>query len=211
MGVVGLSGLCGLNVGVIASARDGILGLEDPKGGYDCILVLGAQIYSPTTLSPMLEDRVKYGIECYKQGAAPVLLLSGDHGYDNHDEVNAMKRYCVEQGIDPDDIFLDHAGFSTYESMYRAREVFGAKRVLIITQRFHLSRAIYIARSLGLDADGVASDPRDYGYFIYNNGRELLARAKDVAYCIIKPEPTYLGEEISLYGPASASDDREYT
>ncbi|MDR1409574.1 MAG: YdcF family protein [Oscillospiraceae bacterium] len=213
VGAISFFALAGLNAGMIASAKPHILTLDQATAqrGYDCVLVLGAQIYSPTTLSPMLEDRVKYGIECYAKGAAPILLLSGDHGYDDHDEVNAMKSYCIDKGVSPDVIFLDHAGFSTYESMYRARDIFGAKRVLIVTQKFHLSRAVYIACSLGLDADGVASDPRDYGSWAYNNTREFLARVKAAAFCVIKPPPTYLGEKIPLTGPASTSDDRVYT
>ncbi|MDR3344171.1 MAG: YdcF family protein [Oscillospiraceae bacterium] len=211
-GSIAFAGLAGLNAGVIASAKPHILTVDEAvkNGVYDCILVLGAQIYSPSTLSPMLEDRVKYGIECLQKGAAPVLLLSGDHGYDDHDEVNAIKGYCVEQGVSPDVIFLDHAGFSTYESMYRARDIFKAKRVLIVTQKFHLSWAVYIARSLGLDADGVASDPRLYGYVVYNNVREFLARVKDFGYSKLQPPPTFLGDEIPLTGSASSSDDKAY-
>ena len=211
-GLVSFVALIGINRYMIASAREYIISTEQAaeNGDYDCVLVLGARVHSPTRLSHMLEDRVLFGIDAYKQGAAPCLLLSGDHGQKEYDEVNAMKTYCVEQGVDPDTIFLDHAGFNTYESMYRAKEVFGAERILIVTQEYHLSRAIYIARALGLDAQGVASDPRVYGTKVYDTVREFLARIKAFGYCIIKPPPTYLGEAIPLNGSARASDDREY-
>ena len=220
LGVAGFLALAGINLGMINSAKPHIITVEEAgtNGDYDCILVLGARVYSSGSLSPMLEDRVKYGIMCYEAGAAPRLLLSGDHGQKEYDEVNAMKQYCVNRGIDPDVIFLDHAGFNTYDSMQRARDVYVSedtsrpKRILIVTQEFHLSRAIYIARSLGLEADGVPSDPQPYGTWIHDTIREFMARVKAFAYCIIKPPSTpHYGEPISFAGPASASDDREYT
>lgn len=105
--------------------------------------------------------------------------MSGDHGQEDYDEVNAMKKYAVEKGVAADDVFMDHAGFSTYETMYRARDVFQAKKVIIVTQKYHLYRAVYIARALGLEAYGIASDPRPYSSVVYNNAREFLARVKD--------------------------------
>ena len=107
------------------------------------------------------------------------ILMSGDHGQEDYDEVNAMKKYAVEKGVAADDVFMDHAGFSTYETMYRARDVFQAKKVIIVTQKYHLYRAVYIARALGLEAYGIASDPRPYSSVVYNNAREFLARVKD--------------------------------
>ena len=138
------------------------------------------------------------------------ILASGDHGRDSYDEVNHMKQYAVGRGVDPDDVFLDHAGFSTYESMYRARDVFEVKSAIVVTQKYHLYRAVYNARRLGIDAYGVAADKRVYGKPVYNFVRESLARCKDFFMCIFKPEPTYLGEVIPISGSASLSDDTEY-
>ncbi|MDR0883003.1 MAG: YdcF family protein [Oscillospiraceae bacterium] len=212
LGVAGVLGIVGINVWVVGSAKPHIITVAQAgqNGDYDCILVLGAQITSPTTLSHMLEDRVLFGIDALNAGAAPVLLLSGDHGQEEHDEVNAMKGYCIDKGVDPAVIFLDHAGFSTYESMARARDVFGAQRILIVTQNYHIYRAVYVARALGLDADGVASDPRQYGTIVPNTMREWLARVKDLGFSILKPPPTFLGDPISLQGDATVSDDRVY-
>ena len=121
-----------------------------------------------------------------------------------------MKQYAVGRGVDPDDVFLDHAGFSTYESMYRARDVFEVKSAIVVTQKYHLYRSVYNARRLGIDAYGVAADKRVYGKPVYNFVRESLARCKDFFMCIFKPEPTYLGEVIPISGSASLSDDTEY-
>jgi len=166
----------------------------------DCILVLGCQVKSDGVPSHMLEDRLRRGVELYHAGVAPKLLMSGDHGQTDYDEVNTMKQYAIDAGVPSEDIFMDHAGFSTYESMYRAKEVFCASKILIVTQEYHLYRAIYVARALGLEACGVACDYRTYSGQFYRDVREVLARTKDFAKCIFKPEPTFLGEEIPISG-----------
>lgn len=144
----------------------------------------------------------------YERGGAKKILMSGDHGQEDYDEVNAMKKYAVEKGVAADDVFMDHAGFSTYETMYRARDVFQAKKVVIVTQKYHLYRAVYIARALGLEAYGIASDPRPYSSVVYNNAREFLARVKDFFTAIGKPEPTFLGEAIPINGSGAQTDDQ---
>ena len=154
----------------------------------------------------MLEDRLLQGVELYYYGASGKLLMSGDHGRENYDEVNVMKNFALERGIPSEDVFMDHAGFSTYESMYRAKEIFKAEKILIVTQEYHLYRAIYDARALGIEAYGVASDPRSYSGQIYRDVREVLARNKDFLFGIFKPEPTYLGEEIPVYGNGNATN-----
>ena len=175
--------------------------------GADCILVLGAGLKPDGTPSPMLRDRLDKGIELYKAGAAPKLLLSGDNGQERYDEVNAMKEYALNAGIPPEDIFMDHAGFSTYESMYRARDIFLVKKAIIITQRYHQYRALYTARGLGIDSYGVIAAPRVYAGQRYRDLREILARDKDFFKMIVKPEPTYLGEAIPISGSGLASHD----
>ena len=171
------------------------------------MLVLGCGVWGDKP-SHMLEDRLLVGIELCKNGASEKLLMSGDHGRDEYDEVNVMKKFATDRGLDSEDVFMDHAGFSTYESMYRARDIFKAKKVLIVTQEYHLYRAIFVARRLGLDAHGVTSDLRDYGGQIFRDIREILARNKDLVYTIIKPEPTYLGEAIPVQGDGNATNDK---
>lgn len=202
---------CAINAAVILTAEKYIIS-EDQAAGLetDCVLVLGARVNSDGTLSHMLGDRMSTGVDLYENGAGKKILASGDHGRDSYDEVNNMKKYAVERGVDPDDVFLDHAGFSTYESMYRARDVFEVESAVVVTQRYHLYRAVYNARKLGIEAYGVAADKRTYGKPIYNFVRESLARCKDFFMCIFEPEPTYLGEAIPISGSARASDDTEY-
>lgn len=173
----------------------------------ECIVVLGCGVKSDGTPSDMLEDRLIRGIELYKAGAASKLLMSGDHGSDEYDEVGAMKRYAIEAGVPAEDIFMDHAGFSTYESIYRAKEIFGVKKLIIVTQEYHLYRALYIAQSLGMEAYGVASDYRTYAGQSMRDVRELLARCKDFFISILRPKPTYMGDEIPINGNGNVTNN----
>ncbi len=166
----------------------------------DCIVVLGAGIWDENTPSRMLDHRIRTGVALYEAGASEKIIMSGDHGRKNYDEVNVMKDYAIKYGVPSEDIFMDHAGFSTYESMVRAKEIFGAKKIIVVTQEFHLSRAVYIAERLGLEAYGVSSDLSSYPGIEYNEMREVLARVKDFFMVIFQPNPTYLGEPISLSG-----------
>ena len=150
--------------------------------------------------SAILKDRLNTGVSLYEAGVSDRLLMSGDHGTETYDEVNAMKTYAVEAGVPSDDVFMDHAGFSTYESVYRARDVFRVKTVVIVTQRYHLYRALYIAERMGLTAYGVPCDRDDAGRIRLPDVREILARCKDFFYTIFLPLPTYLGAEIPISG-----------
>ena len=176
----------------------------------DCILVLGCQVRADGSPSSMLEDRLTRGIEIYKLGAAPKLLMSGDHGQKDYNEVNTMKQYAIDAGVLPDDVFMDHAGFSTYESLYRAKEIFEADKIIIVTQEYHLYRALYIADALGIEAYGVSSDYHRYAGQSARDFREVLARCKDFAMTLFKPKPTYLGEKIPVSGSGNLTDDRLY-
>ena len=173
----------------------------------DCILVLGCLVKSNGVPSDMLHDRLQRGVSLYDTGAAPKLLMSGDHGTAGYDEVAAMKQYAVDTGVPSEDVFMDHAGFSTYESIFRARDIFQAEKIIIVTQEYHLYRALYIARRLGLDAYGVASDYRNYSGQTARDVREVLARVKDFTICIFQPDPTYLGETIPVFGNGDLTND----
>ena len=174
----------------------------------DCILILGAGIWGDKP-SPMLQDRLDEGVKLYKEGIASKIIMSGDHGREEYDEVNIMKEYAIEKGVPSEDIFMDHAGFSTYESIYRAKEIFGADNIVIVTQEYHLYRALYIADKLNINAYGVNSDPRKYSGQTFRELREILARNKDFINCIIKPEPTYLGESIPVSGDGDITNDKQ--
>ncbi|MBR3954000.1 MAG: YdcF family protein [Clostridia bacterium] len=199
-----------INIRICTFADKRILTEEEAKNlsDVDCILVLGCGVREDGTPSHMLEDRLKRGVSLYENGVAPKLLMSGDHGQDDYDEVNAMKAYALDAGIPTADIFMDHAGFSTYESMYRAKEIFQAEKIVIVTQQYHLYRAVYIAEQLGLEAYGVNCDYRTYSGQFMRDVREVLARVKDFGMCIIKPEPTYMGEVIPVQGDGTLTDDK---
>ena len=174
----------------------------------DCIIVLGAGILEDKP-SHMLEDRLLESIKLYKNNISNKIIMSGDHGRKEYDEVNIMKNYAIEKGIPSENIFMDHAGFSTYESIFRAKEIFVAKKVVIVTQKYHLYRALYIANQLGLEAYGVGADPRKYVGATYRELREILARNKDLIKCLFKPEPTYLGDTIPVSGNGDITNDSE--
>ena len=198
-----------INFYVVGKAKNKIIKDNDYSSlkNVDCILILGAGIWGDKP-SPMLQDRLDEGIKLYKEGIASKIIMSGDHGREEYDEVNIMKEYAIEQGVPSEDIFMDHAGFSTYESIYRAKEIFGADNIVIVTQEYHLYRALYIADKLNINAYGVNSDPRKYSGQTFRELREILARNKDFINCIIKPEPTYLGKSIPVSGDGNITNDR---
>lgn len=204
----GLCAMLGINAYVKNSVSDMIVTSEDAKDfGADCIVILGCKVKEDGQPSDMLRDRLQRGIELYRLGAAPKIIMSGDHGRKNYNEVGTMKQYAVEAGVPSSDVFMDHAGFSTYETVYRAKEIFGAKKVIIVTQKYHLYRALYIAKSLGLEAVGVDSDLETYRGQLKRDVREVLARCKDFATSIIKPKPTYLGEAVPVSGDGDITND----
>lgn len=177
-----------------------LLAGKETNAKPDCILVLGAQVKPDGTPSTMLADRLDTAIQLYKDGVAPKLLLSGDDGQIEYNEVEVMLEYAKAQGVPGKDIFLDHAGFSTYESVYRAQYIFGVKKMVIVTQRYHEYRALYIAQRFGIDVNGVSAVDKRYIYQGFRDIREIMARDKDFFMCIVKPEPTYLGEKIDISG-----------
>ena len=211
LGVLGSVAVFGINARVKRSARGRIIDEQTAACLYDfdCIIVLGCQVHSDGSPSHMLEDRLKRGVALYDLGAAPKILMSGDHGTEAYDEVDAMKRYAVNAGVPSSDVFMDHAGFSTYETVYRAKEIFGADKVIIVTQEYHLYRALYIAEQLGIKAYGVSADYRQYSGQFSRDVREVLARVKDFGMGIFQPEPTYLGEAIPISGNGDMTHDEK--
>ena len=138
------------NALVVLTTEDDIVSVDEASGYQaDAIVVLGASVFADGTPSTILQDRLDCGIALYKAGAAPKIIMSGDNSTEHYNECAAMKRYAIAQGVPSEDIFCDHAGFSTYESMYRAKNVFGCSRVVVATQTYHLYRALYSAHALG--------------------------------------------------------------
>ena len=209
LGIIGAATVFSINGYVISSTQAQILAPEEAAqlSDVDCILVLGCKVHDSGTPSAMLEDRLRRSVALFDAGAAPKLLMSGDHGTEPYNEVQTMKQYAIDHGIASSDIFMDHAGFSTYESLYRAKEIFGAKKIIIVTQEYHLYRALYIANALGIEAYGVHSDYRNYAGQAGFDLREILARNKDFLTSIFKPEPTYGGEFIPIWGDGNLTND----
>lgn len=200
-----------INAVVTANADKYMYSIDDiaeiPKA--ECVLVLGAKVYGDESLSAVLKDRVDYAILIYEAGKADKILFTGDHGQTDYDEVNSMMDYAMQKGVPKEDIFLDHAGFSTYESIYRARDIFQVSNLVIVTQEFHLARAVYIAQKLGLDAYGINSNPRQYANAKKDAFRESFARVKDFFLVnVFLPEPKYLGEAIPIFGDSSETHDK---
>lgn len=209
LSILGAGVVIGIDSYVVRSTSDRLLTPEEASKleNVDCILVLGCKVKSSGEPSAMLHDRLQRGVELYKTGAAPKLLMSGDHGTVTYNEVQSMKQFAVDYGIASEDVFMDHAGFSTYESIYRARDVFQAKKIIIVTQKYHLYRALYIAQALGVEAYGVNADYRNYSGQTARDIREILARNKDFITSIFKPLPTYLGDAIPVSGSGNLTND----
>jgi SanA protein len=203
----GLAAVVAANLVVVWSAASHTVGLDDlPR--RQAAIVLGAWARPDGEPSDALADRLEAGLELYRAGVVGKLLLSGDHGREKYDEVNAMRRYVLEAGVPREDVFLDHAGFSTYETMYRARDVFQVRDAVIVTQDFHLARSVYTARALGIDAVGYRAAPRRYTTTLRMTVREWLARCKALLELhALRPAPRYLGEAIPITGDGRATWD----
>ena len=174
----------------------------------NCILVLGAGVHKDNSPSLMLRDRLETACRLYEEGAASKIIMSGDHGRKDYDEVQVMKDYAIDKGIPSSDIFMDHAGFSTYESMYRAKAVFQVKNMIVVSQKYHLYRALYSGKGLGMKVTGVPAKETRYAGQMYRDLRELLARDKDVVSVLRKTKPTYLGEAIPVSGDGDVTNDQ---
>lgn len=197
----------GTNAAAILTTQDDIVDQQAAASfDADAIIVLGASVYPDGTPSGILQDRLDDGIALYFAGAAPKIIMSGDNGTESYNECWAMKQYAISQGVPSEDVFCDHAGFSTYETMYRARHVFGADRVVIATQTYHLYRAVYDAQGVGMEAIGVPSDYGEYVNQSWYDFREIFARTKDFFQVLMKTPSTYVGDSISLDQSGDVTD-----
>ena len=197
----------GTNAAAILTTQDDIVDQQAAASfDADAIIVLGASVYPDGTPSGILQDRLDDGIALYFAGAAPKIIMSGDNGTESYNECWAMKQYAISQGVPSEDVFCDHAGFSTYETMYRARHVFGADRVVIATQTYHLYRAAYDAQGVGMEAIGVPSDYGEYVNQSWYDFREIFARTKDFFQVLFSVPSTFVGDPISLDQSGDVTD-----
>ena len=174
-----------INTYVVLSAGPDIKDYDDFDGNYDYIIVLGCGIIDNTYPTDLMADRLDMAIRLYESGAAPLILLSGDHRVDDYNEVAVMKNYMISRGIPEEVIFCDDLGLSTNETMQRASALFDVDSAVIVTQRYHLYRAIYLARNYGIDCEGVIATGHIFVAQPYYSAREVLARVKDFIFCIV--------------------------
>lgn len=200
-----------INIFIISYSQKYIFNNIDDIQNSQCAMILGAKVYSSGAISYVVRDRTESALELFKNDKVAKILISGDHGKKNYDEVNTIKNYIkMMHHIEDKDLFMDHAGFSTYESMYRARDIFLISDMVIVTQRFHLPRSIYIARKLGIDAVGyIAKEVYPYttktkiSWYI----REFFACVKSFFLVAFNAQPTYLGDTIPITEDGRASWD----
>ena len=180
-----------INFYVILSTKNRIVsGDSELLTDIDYIVILGAGIRRGKP-SPMLEDRLKTGISLYNNDISNKILITGDHMNDDYDEVTVMKNYLLEHGIPEEDIITDNYGISTYDSIYRVKNVYKSNKVVIVSQRYHLYRALFLSDNLDLESYGVEANLRYYYGQWYREIREILARNKDFIKGIIKPKAVY--------------------
>ena len=187
------------NVATVLTTRDDVRvvsGFADFDA--DAVVVLGASVLPDGTPSDILKDRLETAVALYDAGCARAIIVSGDNRTSHYNESEAMKRYCVELGVPSQDVYEDHAGYSTYESMYRARHVFGCERIIVTTQAYHLYRAMFVAQGWGMEAGGVASDQGDYDNQDAYSQREAIARTKDFVQTLLRVPVDTAGLEVDL-------------
>lgn len=198
--------LVAISAGVWAAGRAYVVSAAAAQPAQAAI-VLGALVFPDGSVSPMLQDRLETAYDLYHAGKVRKLLVSGDHGHADYDEVNTMRRYLEHKGVPPADIFMDHAGFDTYNSMLRARQVFGVQSAIVVTQAFHLPRALYLARGVGMAAQGVVADRQVYTAERYYELREAVARLKGFANVFLHSNPVFLGPPLPISGDGRMTHD----
>ncbi len=191
--------IAGANIYTVASTRDDVYTVAQLEDDHaNAIVVLGASVHSDGTPSDILADRLTVAADLYNAGAADVIIMSGDGRESHYDEPAAMKAYCVNLGVPADDIYLDDAGYNTYASMWRAQNTYGAENIIVVTQAYHLYRALSIAQGLGMSAVGVASDKGEYENQFFYSLREIGARPKDLIETFFRMVPEDAAIPITL-------------
>lgn len=171
------------------------------------VLILGAKVNPPNIPSLALQDRLDTALDLYNNNKVSLFLVSGDHGTKDYDEVNTMKQYLLDHNIPKEKIFLDHAGFDTYDSFYRARDIFQVTSTIVVTQGYHLPRSIFIGNKLGITTYGVNAERTWFPIF---SVREVIARLKAIYNVTFHSKPRFLGSVIPITGEAEKSWDEGY-
>ncbi len=211
LGVLAFLATLFINIFMIALTSGNIYEFEEIESAdisAECAIILGCQVFPDGTPSTMLRHRLETGAELYFDGKVKKIIVSGDHGADHYDESNNMKNYLIDMGIPSEDIFMDHAGFSTYDSMKRAKEVFGVESAIIVTQKYHLYRAMYVGKMNGIEVCGVSASLDSYGRQLYYDVREYVARCKDFVMTLFNANPVFLGEPIDISGSGDVTNDK---
>ncbi len=206
-GIVIIGILLLMNGIVVMSTKGQIVNDDYSFKEIDCVLVLGAGIRGSEP-SPMLKDRLDVAISLYNKGIKKI-LVSGDHQGDDYNEVKVMKEYLINNNVNTEDIFIDHYGVSTYDSVYRLRPIFNVNKVIIVSQEYHLYRALFIANRLEYQAYGVSADKTRYSGQEGRDVREFFARIKDMVKSIVNPGSKYLGESYQISGNGNRTDERK--
>jgi len=206
-GTLGALSIVAINGWMIVAARPVMHETPESVPEAQVAIVFGALVYRDGRLSEVTRDRVDAGVALYKAGRVQKLLISGDHGRPDYDEVNAMRSHALAAGVPAEDIFMDHAGFSTYDTVARARLVFQVESAVLVTQRFHLPRALWLARRYGLAASGYEANQRRYRMHHRMALREAAARIKDFVKGLVRPDPTFLGKPLPITGDGRSTLD----
>lgn len=189
----------GSNAYTVLSTRDDVYTVEDLAGAQaDAVVVLGASVYADGTPSDILADRLEVAVDLYEAGAARAIIVSGDNRESHYNESDAMKQYCVDLGVPAEAVYVDHAGYDTYTSMYRARSAFHADNIIVVTQAYHLYRALATAQGLGMQAEGVPADKGAYDNQLQYSVREVAARTKDFVQTLFRVVPDCAAEPYTM-------------
>lgn len=196
-------GAAAINLYILLSTADTITTLPSELPTSETVIILGAAVYRDETLSPVLEARVTAALEVYQSGKVQTILVSGDNSTTQYNEVIPVRDYLLAAGVPASDIFTDFAGFDTYDSMYRAQSIFEVADAVVVTQSFHLPRAVFIGRALGMEVTGYV--PTNDSVAFKNYVREFAARVKAYIDVTTHAEPRYYGERIPIDGDGRES------
>lgn len=206
LAVIGLIVVVGINYYIKSQTNPLIYHSANEMPSEKVGIIFGAGIWGDRP-SKYLKDRLDAGIELYRQQKIKIILLSGDNGSDEHDELTVMKLYCYEHGVDTTKVFLDYAGFDTYSTMYRAKHIFNIDKAILVSQGYHLNRAIYIGNKLGVKSVGLAADNGFYHNFKYVKFRECFSICKAAIDVARNREPHFLGGKIDIDGVSNYTKD----
>ena len=191
-----------INLDIVTKTNDNIYSVDELiklDDDFDCIIILGAGVKSNGSPTAMLRDRLIAGIEGYAHLKYVPILISGDSQYSDYRETVVMHNFLLDKGVEETNIINDGYGLSTYESIWRAKNVYGFNKILIVSQKYHLHRAIYIANELGMTAYGLDGALTTYGKQPLYSLRECLARIKDMIYSEMQPIPKYTEKWEGIY------------